>query len=203
MTTTDIPPLQVVPLSEGRWVHDEQVARMIDMNRLRELTAELGFMSATTEGPDIDRHGQLNKNADYWLADRPDLVAARPGVRRGHGSGVPDYRRSGGRERRGQCSSDGDAFRWHVDRGVARPVLRGWRRRQGGAGRVQRPHAFRCGFVGRPEKIRSCVPWNCRPRRWPGRGAAPEGTTAEDAARVLELAHGLTEAAGIAVLGAS
>jgi hypothetical protein len=34
-------------------------------------------------------------------------------------------------------------------------------------------------------------------------GAAPEGTTAEDAARVLELAQGLTEAAGIAVLGAS
>ena len=35
------------------------------------------------------------------------------------------------------------------------------------------------------------------------RGAVPEGTTAEEAARVLELAHGLTEAAGIAVLGAS
>jgi myo-inositol 2-dehydrogenase / D-chiro-inositol 1-dehydrogenase len=35
------------------------------------------------------------------------------------------------------------------------------------------------------------------------RGAAPEGTTAEEAARVLEVAHGLTEAAGIAVLGAS
>ena len=34
-------------------------------------------------------------------------------------------------------------------------------------------------------------------------GAAPEGTTAEDATRVLELAQGLTEAAGIAVLGAS
>jgi len=35
------------------------------------------------------------------------------------------------------------------------------------------------------------------------RGAAQEGTTAEEAARVLELAHGLTEAAGVAVLGAS
>jgi myo-inositol 2-dehydrogenase/D-chiro-inositol 1-dehydrogenase len=35
------------------------------------------------------------------------------------------------------------------------------------------------------------------------RGAEPEGTTAEEAARVLEMAHGLTEAAGIAVLGAS
>jgi myo-inositol 2-dehydrogenase/D-chiro-inositol 1-dehydrogenase len=34
------------------------------------------------------------------------------------------------------------------------------------------------------------------------RGAAREGTTAEEAARVLELAHGLTEAAGVAVLGA-
>ena len=34
------------------------------------------------------------------------------------------------------------------------------------------------------------------------RGAAPEGATAEEAARVLELAHGLAEAAGIAVVGA-
>ena len=33
-------------------------------------------------------------------------------------------------------------------------------------------------------------------------GAAPEGATAEEAARVLELAHGLAEAAGIAVVGA-
>jgi myo-inositol 2-dehydrogenase/D-chiro-inositol 1-dehydrogenase len=33
-------------------------------------------------------------------------------------------------------------------------------------------------------------------------GEAPQGTSAEEAARVLELAHGLTEAAGIAVLGA-
>jgi myo-inositol 2-dehydrogenase/D-chiro-inositol 1-dehydrogenase len=35
------------------------------------------------------------------------------------------------------------------------------------------------------------------------RGASQDGTSAEDAARVLEMAHGLTEAAGIAVLGAS
>jgi myo-inositol 2-dehydrogenase / D-chiro-inositol 1-dehydrogenase len=35
------------------------------------------------------------------------------------------------------------------------------------------------------------------------RGASKEGTTAEEAARVLELAHGLTEAAGVAVLGAA
>jgi myo-inositol 2-dehydrogenase / D-chiro-inositol 1-dehydrogenase len=34
------------------------------------------------------------------------------------------------------------------------------------------------------------------------RGAAPEGTTAEEAARVLEIAHTLTEAAGLAVIGA-
>ena len=53
---------------EGRWVQDEQVATMIDMNRLRELTAELGFMPATTDEADIDRHRQHNKNADYWLA---------------------------------------------------------------------------------------------------------------------------------------
>ena len=36
---------------------------MIDMNRLRELTAELGFMPATPDEADIDRHWQLNKNA--------------------------------------------------------------------------------------------------------------------------------------------
>ena len=66
---TDIPPLQVAaPVSAGRWVHDEQVATMIDMNRLRELTAELGFMPATTDEADIDRQRQLNKDADYWLA---------------------------------------------------------------------------------------------------------------------------------------
>ena len=35
------------------------------------------------------------------------------------------------------------------------------------------------------------------------RGAAQEGTSAEGAARVLEMAHGLTEAAGVAVLGAA
>ena len=35
------------------------------------------------------------------------------------------------------------------------------------------------------------------------RGGAPEGATAEEAARVLEVAHGLTEAAGLAVVGAS
>lgn len=35
------------------------------------------------------------------------------------------------------------------------------------------------------------------------RGAAPEGTTAEQAARVLELALTLTEAAGVAVVGAT
>ncbi len=34
------------PVSEGRWVHDEEVATMINMNRLRELTAEFGFIPA-------------------------------------------------------------------------------------------------------------------------------------------------------------
>ena len=43
---------------------------MIDMNRLRELTAELGFMPANIDEPDIERHRQHNKNADYWLARR-------------------------------------------------------------------------------------------------------------------------------------
>ena len=66
---TDIPPLQVAPrVSEGRWVRDEQVATMIDMSWLRELTAELGFMPATTDEADIERHRQLNKKTDYWLA---------------------------------------------------------------------------------------------------------------------------------------
>jgi hypothetical protein len=41
---------------------------MIDMNRPRELTAELGFMPATTDAAAIERHRQLNKDADYWLA---------------------------------------------------------------------------------------------------------------------------------------
>ena len=39
-------------------VADVQVATMIDMNRLRELTAELGFKPATTDEADIDRHRQ-------------------------------------------------------------------------------------------------------------------------------------------------
>jgi hypothetical protein len=42
-------PLGGSPVSEGRWVHDDQVATMIDMNRLRDRTAELGFMPATTD----------------------------------------------------------------------------------------------------------------------------------------------------------
>jgi hypothetical protein len=64
MTTTDVPPPQVAPrVSEGWWVHDDQVAPMIDMNRLRELTAELGFMPATPDEADIDRHWQHSKNA--------------------------------------------------------------------------------------------------------------------------------------------
>jgi hypothetical protein len=42
----------------------------IDAERLRELTAELGFMPATTDEADIEHHRQHNKNADYWLARR-------------------------------------------------------------------------------------------------------------------------------------
>ena len=45
-------------------------AMTIDTERLRELAAELGFRPATTDEADIERHGQLNKNADYWLARR-------------------------------------------------------------------------------------------------------------------------------------
>jgi hypothetical protein len=41
---------------------------MIDMNRPRELAAELGFTPATTDEVDIERHRQRDKNADYWLA---------------------------------------------------------------------------------------------------------------------------------------
>ncbi len=40
---------------------------MIEMKRLRELTAELGFMPATTDAAAIQRHRQHNKNADHWL----------------------------------------------------------------------------------------------------------------------------------------
>jgi hypothetical protein len=41
---------------------------MIDTERLRELTAELGFMPATTDEADIERHRQHKKNADHRLA---------------------------------------------------------------------------------------------------------------------------------------
>ncbi len=41
---------------------------MIDMNRLREPTAELGFMPATTDAAAIERHRRHTKNPDYWLA---------------------------------------------------------------------------------------------------------------------------------------
>ena len=33
-----------------------------------KLTADLGFMPATTDEADIERHRRHNKNADYWLA---------------------------------------------------------------------------------------------------------------------------------------
>jgi hypothetical protein len=38
------------------------------MNRLRELTADLGSTRATTDEADIEHHRQHNKNADYRLA---------------------------------------------------------------------------------------------------------------------------------------
>jgi hypothetical protein len=40
----------------------------LDLVRLRELAAELGFWPATTDEADIEHHRQHNKNADYWLA---------------------------------------------------------------------------------------------------------------------------------------
>jgi hypothetical protein len=177
-------------------------AMTIDTERLRELAAELGFWPATTDEADIERHRQHNKNADYWLADRPDLVATRPGVRRGHGSGVPDYRRSGGRERRGQAlvmlsggtSTVVSLGRFYEGGDIVRVALFG-----------SKGHT-RFDVVSRetgedPQLLALELQAEAFARQaW---GAAPEGTTAEDATRVLELAQGLTEAAGIAVLGAS
>jgi hypothetical protein len=40
----------------------------LDLVRLRELAAELGFWSATTDKADIEHYRQHNKNAHYWLA---------------------------------------------------------------------------------------------------------------------------------------
>jgi len=40
----------------------------VDMQRLRELAAELAFWPATTNEADIEPHRQHNKNAHYWLA---------------------------------------------------------------------------------------------------------------------------------------
>jgi hypothetical protein len=40
----------------------------LNLVRLRELAAELGYWPATTDEADIERHRQHNKNADYWLA---------------------------------------------------------------------------------------------------------------------------------------
>jgi hypothetical protein len=49
---------------------------MIDMNKLRELTAELGFNRATTEEADIDRHRQLNRTTG-WPVVIDSLTCAR------------------------------------------------------------------------------------------------------------------------------
>ena len=57
MTTTDVPPLQVTPQCR----RDNGFATMINMNRLRELMAELGFIPATTDAAAIDgRERQLD-----------------------------------------------------------------------------------------------------------------------------------------------
>jgi hypothetical protein len=58
---------------------------MINTERLRELTAELGFWPATTDEADIERHQQHDENADYWLAR-----AHRFALRREH-----EFRRQG------------------------------------------------------------------------------------------------------------
>jgi hypothetical protein len=61
------------------------------MNRLRGLTAELGFMPATTDEAANERHRRHNKNADYWLArsHRFDYLRHPPQKRRAWGE-VPD-----------------------------------------------------------------------------------------------------------------
>ena len=70
------------PVSEGRGVHDVQVATMINMNRLRELTAELGFIPATTDAAAIDgRERQLDpqiaeQGPGVSTGDRPAQVSA-------------------------------------------------------------------------------------------------------------------------------
>jgi hypothetical protein len=70
------------PVSEGRGVHDVQVATMINMNRLRELTAELGFIPATTDAAAIyGRERQLDpqiaeRGPGVSTGDRPAQVSA-------------------------------------------------------------------------------------------------------------------------------
>ena len=82
MTTTDVPPLQVTPQCRRDEVHDVQVATMINMNRLRELTAELGFIPATTDAAAIDgRERQLDpqiaeRGPGVSTGDRPAQVSA-------------------------------------------------------------------------------------------------------------------------------
>ena len=70
MTTTDVPPLQVTPQCR----RDNGFATMINMNRLRELTAELGFIPATTDAAAIDgRERQID----------PQIAERGPGVSTG------------------------------------------------------------------------------------------------------------------------
>jgi hypothetical protein len=116
MTTTDVPPSVGSPVSEGWWVQDDQVAAMIDMHRLRELTAELGFMPATTDATDIERRGgavavaTLIMGADYdagwpsYESAKSDgscpsvaeaVTVARPGVDAGPHIRGPHFRYEG------------------------------------------------------------------------------------------------------------
>jgi hypothetical protein len=75
MTTTDVPPLQVTPQCR-------RDATMINMNRLRELTAELGFIPATTDAAAIDgRERQIDpqiaeRGPGVSTGDRPAQVSA-------------------------------------------------------------------------------------------------------------------------------
>ena len=77
MTTTDVPPLQVTP----QYRRDNGFATMINMNRLRELTAELGI-PATTDAAAIDgRERQLDpqiaeQGPGVSTGDRPAQVSA-------------------------------------------------------------------------------------------------------------------------------
>ena len=131
MTTTDVPLSGGSLVSEGWWVQDDQVAATIDMHRLRELTAVLGFMPATTDATDIERRGgavavaTLIMGADYdagwpsYESAKSDgscpsvaeaVTVARPGVDAGPHIRGPHFRyegRSGSDAGRACCRCSG------------------------------------------------------------------------------------------------